>query len=195
MSIQDVVPNLSLRNRAVMETRARRLRLNGTIASTELDIVPQYRVDRDLIKRLHCESEHEKKLLRDARLKRATELRASFHAELSEWIAEAGCEPPLPTLPRSTVVEIVKVVADFYNINPLDVISSRKNASLARQRMVVMYLAKKHTACSLAMIGERIKRDHTSVLHGIRVIEKLLNEGNKQIADDIAAIKQRLGVE
>ena len=54
--------------------------------------------------------------------------------------------------------------------------NSRKR-TLARPRQLGMYFAKKHSNVSLSQIGRDFgNRDHTTVLHACRHIEKLLSE-------------------
>ena len=55
-----------------------------------------------------------------------------------------------------------------------------------------MYLAKQHTSRSLPEIGRRFgKRDHTTVMHGIRRIEELMAT-DSQIAEDVELLRRAL---
>jgi chromosomal replication initiator protein len=55
-----------------------------------------------------------------------------------------------------------------------------------------MYLAKMLTPRSLPEIGRRFGgRDHTTVMHAVRQIERLQVE-DPQLADDLEAMKRRL---
>jgi chromosomal replication initiator protein len=93
---------------------------------------------------------------------------------------------------RVTIDEIQKAVVDHYAIRMADMTSSRRSRAIARPRQVAMYLAKQLTPRSLPEIGKRFGgRDHTTVMHACRQIEKLSAE-DRQLADDLEQIKRRL---
>ncbi|MEA2624637.1 MAG: chromosomal replication initiator protein [Candidatus Binatota bacterium] len=73
-------------------------------------------------------------------------------------------------------IELVqKVVCDQYGVRPLDIRSAKRTKNLAFARQVAMYLSRKLAAASLATVGQRFgNRDHSTVLHGIQVIETRL---------------------
>jgi chromosomal replication initiator protein len=75
-------------------------------------------------------------------------------------------------------------VADYYKIRVADLLSKRRNRSIARPRQVAMALAKELTNHSLPEIGDAFGgRDHTTVLHGCRRITAL-RETEKRLDDD-----------
>ncbi len=75
---------------------------------------------------------------------------------------------------KITVDEIMKRVAEFYNLRPADMLSPRRARQVARPRQVAMYFAKKLTTRSLPDIGRRFGgRDHTTVIHAVKRIEEL----------------------
>lgn len=73
-----------------------------------------------------------------------------------------------------TIENIQKTVADYYKIRVADLLSKRRNRSIARPRQMAMALAKELTTHSLPEIGDAFGgRDHTTVLHACRVIKSL----------------------
>ncbi len=93
---------------------------------------------------------------------------------------------------RVTIEEIQKVVVEHYGIRLADMSSSRRSRAIARPRQVAMYLAKILTPRSLPEIGKRFgNRDHTTVMHAVRQIEKLSAE-DRALADDVEQLKRRL---
>lgn len=69
---------------------------------------------------------------------------------------------------------IKRTVADYYKIKVADLLSKRRNRSVARPRQVAMALAKEVTNHSLPEIGDAFGgRDHTTVLHACRKIAEL----------------------
>jgi len=76
-----------------------------------------------------------------------------------------------------SIDNIQKTVSDYYNIKLSDLLSSKRNRSLARPRQLSMSLAKELTNHSLPEIGESFGgRDHTTVLHACRRILELREE-------------------
>lgn len=74
-----------------------------------------------------------------------------------------------------TVETIQKAVAEHFGITVANLKSSKRDKKFAFPRQVAFYIAKQQTECSLKDIGEEFGgRDHTTVLHGIDKIEKLL---------------------
>jgi chromosomal replication initiator protein len=79
---------------------------------------------------------------------------------------------------------IQRTVAEYYNIKISDILSKRRNRTIARPRQVAMALAKELTNHSLPEIGEAFGgRDHTTVLHACRKIAEL-RETNTDVAED-----------
>ncbi len=75
---------------------------------------------------------------------------------------------------RVTIDEIQRKVSDHYRIRQSEMTSARRAREVARPRQIAMYLAKQLTPRSLPEIGRRFGgRDHTTVIHAVRQIEKL----------------------
>ena len=79
----------------------------------------------------------------------------------------------------------------FYSLNLQEMLSQRRSRPLARPRQIAMYLAKKLTTRSLPEIGRKFaNRDHTTVIHAVKTIDKLCssNEEIKKNVEDIKSI-------
>ena len=75
---------------------------------------------------------------------------------------------------RVTIDDIQKLVTQFFDLKPLDMVSARRSRSVARPRQIAMYLAKRLTTRSLPEIGRKFGgRDHSTVIHAVRKIEEL----------------------
>ncbi len=93
---------------------------------------------------------------------------------------------------KVTVEEIQRKVSEHYNIRLSDLIGPKRLRAYARPRQVAMYLCKTMTSRSLPDIGRRFgKRDHTTVMHGVKRIEEL-SATDSQIADDIELLRRAL---
>ena len=89
----------------------------------------------------------------------------------------------------TTIEKIQNVTSNFYSINLQEMLSQRRSRPLARPRQIAMYLAKKLTTRSLPEIGRKFaNRDHTTVIHAVKTIEKLY-QNNEEIKKNIEEIK------
>ncbi|MGH8229130.1 MAG: chromosomal replication initiator protein DnaA [Steroidobacteraceae bacterium] len=91
-----------------------------------------------------------------------------------------------------TIDNIQKTVADYYKVRMGDLLSKRRNRSVARPRQVAMALAKELTTHSLPEIGDAFGgRDHTTVLHACRRIKEL--RGSEQrVSEDYSNLLRTL---
>jgi chromosomal replication initiator protein len=95
---------------------------------------------------------------------------------------------------RVSIEEIQKAVVEHYGIRMADMTSARRSRAIARPRQVAMFLAKQLTPRSLPEIGKKFGgRDHTTVMHAVRQIERLSGE-DRSIADDLDALRRKLQV-
>jgi chromosomal replication initiator protein len=95
---------------------------------------------------------------------------------------------------RITIEEIQRRVSDHYRIRQAEMTSARRAREVARPRQVAMYLAKQLTPRSLPEIGRRFGgRDHTTVIHAVKQIEKLRASDSELDADVRLLMRQLEG--
>ena len=83
-----------------------------------------------------------------------------------------------------TIENIQKTVAEYFKVRVSDLLSERRNRSIARPRQVAMALAKELTSHSLPEIGDAFGgRDHTTVIHACRRIKEL-RDSEQRISED-----------
>ena len=91
-----------------------------------------------------------------------------------------------------SVDNIQKTVAEYFKIRVADVLSKRRNRSIARPRQVAMALAKELTSLSLPEIGDAFGgRDHTTVIHACRKVRQL-RETDARVEEDYANLLRTL---
>lgn len=93
--------------------------------------------------------------------------------------------------PRRIRIEgIQRLVAKHFNVTKQELISPRRTRSIVRPRQISMYLAKTMTDRSFPDIGRRFGgRDHTTVLHAVRKIEKMISE-DTTLASEIEMLRR-----
>ncbi len=83
-----------------------------------------------------------------------------------------------------TIENIQKTVCEYYKVRSSELLSKKRNRSIARPRQVAMYLSKTLTRHSLPEIGEAFGgRDHTTVLHAYRKITELIQSDSRMEED------------
>ena len=118
--------------------------------------------------------------------------RLATYASLSgERLTPALCEGLLRDFLQEesgggvTIDAIQKRVAEHFDVRLADMTSKRRPAHIALPRQIAMFLARKLTPGSLVDIGEAFGgRDHGTVIHACKRIEKLLVDDVGTTADD-----------
>jgi len=83
-----------------------------------------------------------------------------------------------------TIENIQKTAAEYYKIRVADLLSKRRNRSIARPRQVAMALARELTNHSLPEIGDAFGgRDHTTVMHACDRVREL-RETDRRMGED-----------
>jgi transposase len=86
---------------------------------------------------------------------------------------------------RITFKRLLFAVCGSYSVSTQAVLGVRRSSDVVKPRQVLMALAYRNTRLSYPQIGERLSRDHTTVLHGVRVAQE-------KFFDDISAIEAEL---
>lgn len=87
---------------------------------------------------------------------------------------------------------IQREVSDHFHIPGSEMLSACRSREFARPRQMAMYLSKQLTARSLPDIGRRFGgRDHTTVIHAIRQIERL-RAIDSEIDADVRVLTRRI---
>ena len=82
-------------------------------------------------------------------------------------------------------------IARQYKISIRDIQSKSRKKTIAFPRQVSMYLARKYTEQGLAEIGKAFNRDHSTVLHSVRVISDAMTR-NGSIRGQVELLAKKL---
>ena len=81
---------------------------------------------------------------------------------------------------KVTIDDIQTEVCKFFKISKNEMLSPRRSRYLVRPRQTAIYLAKSLTSKSLPEIGREFSnRDHTTVIHSVKTIERLRKNDNE----------------
>ena len=81
---------------------------------------------------------------------------------------------------KNKIDQVMQIVANYYNIKVEDLKSKKRKAEIAFPRQVAMYICRNILDESLGKIGiEFGGKDHTTVMHSVNKISKLIKDDNK----------------
>lgn len=87
---------------------------------------------------------------------------------------------------------ILKEVCDEYNVLIEDVAGKKRDAKFVEPRFIVMYLCRELTDASFKEIAKILgKKDHTTVMHGVKDIEERI-KAEEELSTRVKAIKSRI---
>ena len=85
---------------------------------------------------------------------------------------------------KVTIDLIQTTVCKFFKISKNEMLSSRRSRYLVRPRQIAIYLTKILTSKSLPEIGREFSnRDHTTIIHSVKTIEKLKEEDSEMVSN------------
>lgn len=91
-----------------------------------------------------------------------------------------------------TANEIIKTVADFFEVPQNDLIDRSRKQEIVEPRQIAMYLLRDVLKLSYPHIGEKLgNRDHTTAIHSCEKINKEINQ-NPNLNQKIMLIKERI---
>ncbi len=74
-----------------------------------------------------------------------------------------------------TPEDIRDYIANQFKLSANDLLSKSRKKAIAFPRQISMYFSRKYTKNALAEIGKAFNRDHSTVVHSIRVINEAIN--------------------
>jgi chromosomal replication initiator protein len=112
-------------------------------------------------------------------------VRKALDSPGSERIPDLATKPTIDAIKRAT--------CDVMHVSLADLGSRRRAPALVRARQLAMFVARYRTDASLAEIARAFDRDHSTVLHSIRAVERGLEPGS-DIHRAVEAVHERLHI-
>lgn len=163
----------------------------STEPRTRAELVARYRAVRD---RLNTQPQPVKTVLvprekPDITFRRRLIFQSPVVASLGCWIVNRRA-PVIPLHLQNSIKRIQVVVAKEFGVNLSHLVSQRRTAHMVMARQVAMWFCREKTDRSLPAIGEAFGgRDHTTVLHAIRQIER-----KRHIEPELAEAIERIAL-
>ncbi|HXF55659.1 MAG TPA: helix-turn-helix domain-containing protein [Hyphomicrobiaceae bacterium] len=90
-----------------------------------------------------------------------------------------------------TIRRIAEVTADLLGLERASLCGDTRCQQIVRARHIAWYVANRCYGHSLARIGQRFRRHHTTVMHGVRLIEARLRT-DAELQQAVASIRAAL---
>ena len=91
-----------------------------------------------------------------------------------------------------SIESIQKTVAEHYDLRVGDLLGRKRTASIAFPRQVAMYLSREMTPQSFPTIGDSFGRNHATVVHACKTVEKEQTQDLK-LRQTLSLLRQRVG--
>jgi chromosomal replication initiator protein len=112
-------------------------------------------------------------------------------------VGRALSRPAEPTVAdsgsRPSIEAVQEAVASAFGVSRRELLSTARTARITKARQVAMYLSRELTESSSSAIGVAFQRDHTTVLHAIRVVGAK-NEPGSAVAEAIHNAREQLAL-
>lgn len=96
-----------------------------------------------------------------------------------------------PSLYDNEKIDILIEAVTSYLKIPLEVFTSKfRGRNVIDGRAIYYYLARTLTKKSLKIIGEKVNRDHATVLNGFNQLKDLVDVGNSEMVENLENIRE-----
>ena len=108
-----------------------------------------------------------------------------------EFVKKSLAQMNLQRVRVLTTKQIIKIVANYYDIKPADIRGPGRTRAISRPRQIAMYLSRKLTSSSFPELGRDFKKDQSSVISAFKKMSKIVDKG-EDLSSDIAKIESTL---
>lgn len=109
--------------------------------------------------------------------------------EVAQTVLGGSLAPPSKNLSPKQIIERT---AAFYDIKVTDLTGAKRDKDIVVPRQIAMYIMRRELGMSFPQIAHSLGgRDHTTVMHGVRKINKLAGS-NEPISHEIQTLKQKI---
>ena len=87
--------------------------------------------------------------------------------------------------------QLIDKVAKYYNLSSKDLLGKSRVKNIKTARQIAMYLMKEELGLSTVEIGRELSKDHTTIMHGIKVIKDNLKT-DFNLREQITDLRQKI---
>ena len=122
-------------------------------------------------------------------IKKVLFTKESKHIEITPKVAEEIIEKATQNGSlKISDTQIIKAVAEFFNISIEDVMSHNRRKEVVEPRQIIMYLLRDILEFSYPYIGKKMGKDHTTAIHSYEKINQEINK-NQSLNQKLLMIK------
>ena len=128
-----------------------------------------YNIDNEVIKYIATNIKSNIRELEGALTKIVALSKLEKNREIDIELAEKALKDIIAPGDKQEVTPefIIQIVADHFNLTPLDIMSAKRSKEIVYPRQIVMYICRSMLGTSLQNIGKYLGgRDHTTIIHG-----------------------------
>jgi chromosomal replication initiator protein len=123
----------------------------------------------------------------DCLLARAALLNESFSLSMAQEVLQ-----DLQAVPtRLSILEIQKIVCDYYGVSLVELLGRSRQKRLVRARQMGFYFARLYTQKTVAELGRLFQRSHASVVHALQTLEQE-RKTNQRLAQEVQLLEEKL---
>ena len=104
------------------------------------------------------------------------------------YIAQTTVQTKRKTI---SVKQLIDKVAKYYNLSSKDLLGTSRVKNIKTARQIGMYLMKEELGLSTVEIGRELSKDHTTIMHGIKVIKTNLKT-DFNLREQITDLRQKI---
>ena len=116
-----------------------------------------------------------------------SDLRGVSTSEVIGDISPVSQSPQHRISPR----QVVDKVAKYYNLTSKDLFGTSRMKDIKNARQVAMFLMNKDLELSTVKIGDEFSKDHTTIMHGIRMIDQKIKT-DFNLREQISELRSKL---
>lgn len=98
----------------------------------------------------------------------------------------------IPKLPK--IIEVSKVVSVITRVPLVDLYGERRTNKVSHARWIVWYIARNCLLKSYPAIGQCFNKDHTTVMHGVKQMQRMIDQNQGAAAHHVLEVKAALGL-
>ena len=106
------------------------------------------------------------------------------------YITQASAQVKRRTI---SAKQLIDKVAKYYDLNSKDLLGKSRVKNIKTARQIGMYLMKEELGLSTVEIGRELSKDHTTIMHGIKVVKDNLKT-DFNLREQITDLRQKIYV-
>ena len=92
---------------------------------------------------------------------------------------------------NASAKQVIDKVAKYYDLSSKDLLGIKRTKNIKNARQIAMYLMNEELGLSTVRIGNEFSKDHTTVMHGIKVVKTSL-KNDFRLREQITELREKI---